>query len=61
MKLTIDEFVDYKHLLILEGLLERNIEYKRLNLPSRDTMLAEVKSEISRLESLDAERRREKK
>ena len=57
MKLTIDEYVDYRHLCVLEVLLEKNLEYQRLNLPSRDNLLREVKSEIDRLEKLDWVRR----
>jgi hypothetical protein len=58
MKLSIDEYVDYKHLCVLEGILERNIEYQRLNLPSKDKLLGEVKSELKRLEKLESDRRK---
>lgn len=57
MKLTIDEYTDYKHLCVLEGLLEKNLEYQRLNLPSRQNLLIEVKSELEKLERLDKVRR----
>lgn len=61
MDLTIDEYIDYKHLCVLEGLLEKNIEYQRLNLPSRQDLLKEVKSELNRIENLDKERRERRK
>jgi hypothetical protein len=57
MKLSTDEYVDYGHLCVLETLLEKSIEFQRLNLPSRDKLLGEVKGGLRRLEKLDHDRR----
>jgi len=57
MKLSVDEYIDYSHLCVLETLLEKNVEYQRLNLPSRDKLLGEVKGELRRLDKLDHDRR----
>jgi len=57
MKLSVEEYIDYSHLCVLETILEKSVEFQRLNLPSRDELLAEVKGELRRLDKLDHDRR----
>jgi len=57
MKLSTEEFIDYSHLCVLETLLEKSVEFQRLNLPSRDVLLGEVKGELRRFDKLDHDRR----
>jgi hypothetical protein len=57
MKLSVEEYIDYSHLCILETLLEKSVEFQRLNLPSRDVLLGEVKGELRRFDKLDRDRR----
>lgn len=55
-KFTIEEFGDWRELCKLETLLEKRVSILRLNLPSREKLLSEVKVEINKLTNLEKER-----
>ena len=48
-EMTSDEYYDLSELWKLETLLTKNVHVLRLNLPSRENLVEEIKAEIGRI------------